>query len=95
MNRLARLAKTDLIGRDYAVTGFAERLNALFPGRRAKVAAMHDHHSSAVWLLRTYVHVRHVDVIPLRSELELMDFVGVFEAFQLGAVLLMLVSATR
>src|SRR5207249_7214670 len=84
--RLARLAETDLIGRDDAPARLAQRPDGGFPRSGAEVLPVQQHDRPSVGALRSDVQVAHVQLLPLRIQIEALDGPRVIEAFELGPV---------
>src|SRR5207249_3811698 len=84
--RLARLAETDLIGRDDAPAGLAQRPDGGLPGSGAEVLSVQQHDRPSVGALWSDVEVAHVQLLPLRLQIEALDGPRVIEAFELGPV---------
>src|SRR5205807_4650520 len=63
--RLARLAETDLIGRDDAPAGLAQRADGGLPGSGAEVLSVQQHDRPSVGALWSDVEVAHVQLLPL------------------------------
>src|SRR5207248_4577620 len=84
--RLARLAETDLIGRDDAPAHLAQRPDGGFPRSGAEVLPVQQHDRPSVGAVRSDVQVAHVQLLPLRIQIEALDGPRVIEAFELGPV---------
>src|SRR5437764_433938 len=78
--RLARFTEADLIGRDDTPARRAQCADGGLPGSGAEILPVQQHDGPSVGLLRPDVKVAHVQLLPLRFQIEALDGPGVIKA---------------
>ena len=77
--RLARFAKSDLIGNNDAVAGFAQGLDCTLPCCTAEILAVHQDNRLAARPSALHVHVGHEQLLALRAELVALNGLRIAE----------------